>query len=128
MALFAVVTQAENGSTSRQRQVFIYSPGERDGLHIAALTDGQWTDVGQLCASDYAKWGSGKRMYSPSLCRAKDGTWRLVFQVDNTSPCFAAAYSSNLVAWRPQDYPIMASGPCVAPIVKSRDDGRFDIY
>ena len=71
--------------------LFIYSPNERQGLHVAVLEDGGWQHLGQLCSSDYGTWGVEKRMYHPSLCRAKDGSWRLVFQVNDTSPLFAAA-------------------------------------
>ncbi len=39
-------------------QIFVYSPGEKDGLHVAYLNDDEeWRDVGQLCTSDYAQWG-----------------------------------------------------------------------
>jgi hypothetical protein len=35
------------------QQVFIYCPGEKQGLHIAVQGDQGWQDLGQLCASDY---------------------------------------------------------------------------
>jgi hypothetical protein len=87
-------------------QIFIYSPGEKSGLHVAYLTDDtKWHNVGQLCGSDYAQWGSEKKMYNPYVLHANDGTWRLIFGVNDYSPCFAASYSEDLVTWRPQDYP-----------------------
>lgn len=104
-------------------RVFIYSPNERDGLHLAAHDGSRWQHVGRLCSSDYGTWGAEKRMYHPSLCRAKDGTWRLVFQVNDRSPLFAAAYSSDLINWRPQDYPIMSAGPCLKPVVRATTEG-----
>jgi len=107
--------------------IFIYSPNERQGLHAAALDGDGWQHLGQLCSSDYGTWGAEKRMYHPSLCRAKDGTWRLVFQVNDRSPLFAAAYSRDLVNWRPQDYPRVASAPCRQPVVQPIDNG-FNIY
>jgi len=109
-------------------QVFIYCPGERDGLHIAQQTEAGWTDLGQLCSSDYGQWGAEKRMYHPSLARAKDGSWRLVFQVNDLSPMLAAAYSRDLVTWRPQDYPRMTTRQCLKPVVFANDEGTFDIY
>ena len=109
-------------------QVFIYAPNERAGLHIAQLADNGWQEIGQLCSSDYGTWGQEKRMYHPSLCRAQDGTWRLVFQINDKSPMFAAAYSKDLVTWRPQDYPIMTSRQCLNPVVFPNPDGSFDIY
>jgi hypothetical protein len=110
-------------------QIFIYSPGEKDGLHVAYLTDDEtWHDVGQLCGSDYAQWGSEKRMYNPFVLHANDGTWRLVFGVNDYSPCFAAAYSEDLVTWRPQDYPRMKQRGVHEPVMFQMDDGTFDIY
>lgn len=110
-------------------QIFVYSPGERDGLQVAYLTENQtWQNVGRLCNSDYAQWGSEKKMYDPYVVHANDGTWRLVFAVNDYSPCFAAAYSEDLVTWRPQDYPRMAEKGVSEPIMFQMDDGTFDIY
>ena len=107
--------------------IFIYSPNERQGLHAAVLDSGGWQHVGQLCSSDYGTWGVEKRMYHPSLCRAKDGSWRLVFQVNDRAPLFAAAYSRDLVTWRPQDYPRVTSANCLQPVVKPMDNS-FNVY
>lgn len=110
-------------------QIFVYSPGERDGLRLAYLTDDErWQDVGQLCSSDYAQWGAEKRMYNPYVLHASDGTWRLVFGVNDYSPCFAAAYSEDLVTWRPQDYPRVLQQGVREPVLFQMDDGTFDIY
>ncbi len=110
-------------------QVFVYSPGERDGLHLAYLTDDEkWKDVGQLCSSDYSQWGSQKRMYSPYVLHANDGTWRLLFSVNDNSPCFAAAYSEDLVTWRPQDYPQTLVKGVLSPVMFQMDDGTIDVY
>ena len=109
-------------------QVFIYCPGEREGLHIAQLTEGGWQELGQLCSSDYGQWGAEKRMYHPSLARANDGSWRLVFQVNDRTPMLATAYSKDLVTWRPQDYPRMTTRQCLKPVVFANESGSFDIY
>ncbi len=108
--------------------IFIYSPDERAGLHIAAHETNGWEDLGQLCASDYGTWGAEKRMFHPSVARAHDGTWRLVFQVNDRSPLLAAAYSRDLMTWRPQDYPIMSTRECLKPIISANEDGTFDIH
>jgi alpha-L-arabinofuranosidase len=110
------------------KRVFIYSPNERAGLHIAQFAGDGWQEVGQLCSSDYGTWGAEKRMFHPSVARANDGTWRLVFQVNDRSPLFAAAYSRDLVTWRPQDYPVMTTPQCLKPVIFANDDGTFDIY
>ena len=72
--------------TPRTATVFIYSPNPNDGLHIARLNNQGWQHMGRLCSSDYGTWGPEKKMYHPSVCRAKDGTWRLVFQVNDRAP------------------------------------------
>ena len=119
-----------NGSAQvLSSRVFFYNPDERAGLRMAKQNDhGSWQDIGQLCSSDYGKWGAEKRMYHPSLARSKDGSWRLVFQVNSTSPLFAAAYSKDLVTWRPQDYPLMTTPQCLKPVVSANEDGTFTIY
>lgn len=110
-------------------QIFVYSPGETAGLHVAYLTDTQsWCDAGKVCGSDYAQWGAEKKMHDPYVLHATDGTWRLVFSVNNYSPCFAAAYSEDLVTWRPQDYPRVSQKGALKPIIFQMDDGTFDIY
>ncbi len=107
--------------------VFIYSPDAGQGLHVAVQdVGGTWQHLGQLCSSDYGTWGAEKRMHHPSLCRADDGSWRLVFQVNDRSPLFAAAYSRDLVTWRPQDYPRVQTRNCLSPFVYLSGDG-FDI-
>ena len=110
-----------------QNQVFIYAPNPGAGLHIALEEDAQWHDLGTLCSSDYGTWGVEKKMYHPSLCRALDGTWRLVFQVNDRAPLFAASYSKNLITWRPQDYPCVSSQKCLSPVVVPTDHA-FDVY
>lgn len=110
-------------------QIFIYSPGPKEGLHLAYLTEGnQWLDVGQLCASDYGPWGSEKKMYNPFVVKATDGTWRALWGVNSRSPQFAVAYSEDLVTWRPQDYPVVREKGVSEPVAYQMDDGTFDIY
>lgn len=110
-------------------QVFIYSPAENQGLHLAYFTDDErWVDVGQLCASDFGPWGSEKKMYRPFVMKANDGTWRALWSVNSRSPQFAVAYSEDLVTWRPQDYPIMKEKSIKDVAAYQMDDGSFDIY
>ena len=112
-----------------ETEIFIYSPAPNAGLHIAALTNKGWHDLGQLCSSDYGTWGAEKKMHHPSLCRAKDGSWRLVFQVNDRSPVLATAYSRDLITWRPQDYPVFSTRHCKEPVVfENPINGGFDIY
>ncbi len=126
--LSALCTITAWAQTDSLQRIFVYSPGETRGLHIAIQENDAWREAGQLCSSDYGTWGAEKKMYHPSVCRASDGTWRLVFQVNDRAPLFAAAYSRDLVNWRPQDYPIMSTTKCLEPVVFSNPDGTFDIY
>ena len=110
-------------------QIFLYSPGPTQGLHLAYLTDeDKWVDVGRLCSSDYGPWGAEKKMYNPSVVKANDGTWRALWGVNDKSPQFAVAYSEDLVTWRPQDYPIVGERGVKNPVAYQMDDGNFDIY
>ena len=101
-----------------QHNVFVYNPDPAGGLRIAVRQDTVWHDLGRLCSSDYGTWGAEKKMYNPCLCRAADGSWRLVFQVNNHSPLFAAAYSRDLITWRPQDYVRVSTPQCLRPVVQ----------
>lgn len=110
-------------------RIFVYSPGDKDGLRLAYLDETEkWVDAGQLCGSDYSRWGSEKRMYNPYVTHAADGTWRAVWSLNDYAPCFAVAYSEDLVTWRPQDYPKVSVKGVQRPVVFQMDDGSFDIY
>ncbi len=119
----AIAAKADEGRT-----VFIYSPDKSGGLYIAVREGDKWREAGRLCSSDYGTWGAEKKMFHPSVTRAHDGTWRLVFQVNDHSPQFAAAYSNDLINWRPQDYPVMSTSKCLDPVLFPNPDGTFDIY
>lgn len=127
LAALAVLVMLSAVVKAQTRKVFVYCPGDRDGLHAALFADNQWRHVGKLCGSDYGPWGSLKRMYHPSLCRATDGTWRLVFALGQEVPQLGVAYGENLFTWRPQDYPIMDTNECHEPVIKPVDHG-FTIY
>ena len=128
LAIAAFQATAIAAKADDNRQVFIYSPDKNGGLHIAVQESDKWREAGRLCSSDYGTWGAEKLMFHPSVTRAHDGTWRLVFQVNDHSPQFAAAYSNDLINWRPQDYPVMSTSQCLDPVVFPNPDGTFDIY
>ncbi len=110
-------------------QIFLYSPDNRDGLHVAYLTEQeQWMDAGRLCESSFPSAAGGKSMRTPYVCHATDGSWRLLFSVDDNAQCLAAAYSEDLVTWRPQDFPRMTDKGVLEPVMFQMDDGTFDIY
>jgi len=92
--LFSYAAQADNGV---------------GGLRFACSPDGrEWTSIGDgyaFVTSDYGAWGSGKKMYSPSLERRDDGMWFAVWSVGEDVCQVATTSSPDLVHWKPQDYP-----------------------
>lgn len=111
-----------------QAEIFLYSPGDKQGFHVAVHeNDSMFTDLGQLFSSDYSRWGSEKRMYAPFICRLAEGGYASVFQVNDNAPCFAVAWSADLITWRPQDYPRMSVNGCLAPVIRSDGDGRYTV-
>lgn len=111
-----------------QNRIFLYSPAPDKGLHVALSINDQWVPYGQICASDYSEWGSEKKMYDPFALRASDGSWRVVWTVNNYAPTFASAYTADLVNWRPQEYPRMSQGACLAPVIVATGQGYDVVY
>lgn len=115
------------GNLSAAR-LLLYSPGEKDGFHVAEqIADGSYRHIGQIFASDYSRWGSQKKMYTPSIAKLAEGGYAAVFAVNDYAPCFAVAYSEDLYTWRPQDYPRMSTKGCLAPVIRQDGDGRYTV-
>lgn len=126
MVASAEITNAMAGTADTT--VFLYSPAHNQGFHIAiANSDSTFRHTGQLFSSDYSQWGAEKRMYSPHIMALKEGGYVAVFQVNDYAPCFAVAYSDDLVTWRPQDYPRMSQQGCFAPVVARQSDGTYAV-
>ena len=81
-----------------------------------------------MLSSDYGAWGQEKRMFSPFITQMTDGTWRAVWQVNETAPTFAAAYSRDLITWRPQDYPVMSAQTCLRPVIITEGGNGYVVY
>ena len=80
-----LLTMAATKSLAQdQKQIFIYCPNERAGLHIAQQTEAGWQEIGQLCSSDYGTWGAEKRMYHPSVADARCGLQQGSHQLAST--------------------------------------------
>ena len=121
----AAVQKAASDGTA---QVFLYSPGHDKGMRMAyADSTRQMVDLAQIFSSDYAQWGAEKRMYAPFVTALEEGGYAAVFQVNDYSPCFAVAYSDDLMTWRPQDYPRMTEGGCYAPVIVREGNGRYAV-
>lgn len=109
-------------------QVFLYSPGSSQGLHLSYLGyDNQWKDLGQICASEYGLPGMSGSMFDPFVISV-DGSYRLLFGVGKDAVCFGVSSSEDLVHWRPQDFPVMTVRGCRQPIAFTNSDNGFDIY
>jgi alpha-L-arabinofuranosidase len=107
--------------------IFTYSPGPRNGLHLAVSENGtDWHEVGTLLTSDYGQWGAEKRMFNPYLYRESEQSWMAVWQVNDYAPCFATAVTGDLINWRPQDYPRMSVKGCLSPIINHNGDS-YDV-
>ena len=126
LTLAALMAASPNVKDDAQ-DIFIYSPGAQNGLHLAYLDKGAWRNLAQLCSSDYGPWGADKKMYSPDVLRAKDGSWRAVWGVNDKASCLAVAYSKDLMTWRPQDYPKVGAYHLQNPEVTEAQDGSFVI-
>lgn len=109
-------------------RIFIFCPAEKAGLHIACDTAGcGFTDIGQLCSSDYGPWDTDKRMITPFVLRTGNGTWRAVWSVNESAPTLATTYSDDIINWRPQDYPLLSEHGISNSTISENQDGSFTI-
>ena len=111
-------------------KVFLYSPAIDKGVHVAYASDegaNSFVNIGQIFQSDYARWGADKKMYSEYAIALNEGGYAAVFQVNDVAPCFAVAYSRDLVTWRPQDYPQMSHQGVIAPVIVAKGEGKYDV-
>ena len=109
--------------------LFSYNPNPAQGLSFAYSADGRtWTSVADGAAfvkSDYGTWGAEKKMHRPVLARQADGTWQLTFEVNHKTNQYAIATSPDLIHWKPQDYPYVASREVVQQLF---DDYEQNFY
>ncbi len=93
--------------------LFAYNNEPSQGLTFAYSADGQtWARVGDgasFVKSDYAEWGHGKKMHTPVLTQMADGTWSLMFRVNDREAKYGVTTSPDLIHWMPQDYPSLGS-------------------
>lgn len=111
-------------------KVFLYSPANDKGVHIAYAAEGpglSFEHIGQIFQSDYGRWGADKKMFSEYAVSLEEGGYAAVFQVNDIAPCFAVAYSADLVTWRPQDYPRMSHKDVLAPVIVAKGGGKYDV-
>ena len=97
--------------------LFSYNPDPAQGLAFAYSADGrQWTSIASgasFVKSDYGAWGPEKKMHRPVLAQQADGSWQLRFALNNRCNQYAVTTSPDLIHWKPQDYPFVASAEAV---------------
>ena len=135
--LFAVPLLVTGGAFAQQKKaaksapkhemVFLYNPDSKGGMRIASCSGDDFKEQGQIFSSDYSRWGSEKKMYSPFVAELPTGGYAAVFQVNDYAPCFAVAYSDDLITWRPQDYPKMSVKGCIAPVIRNDGNGQYTV-
>jgi alpha-L-arabinofuranosidase len=96
-----------------------------NGLHFAWSTDKKsWFSVGpehSFVKNDYGRWGSQKKMFSPFLTKDSNGTWHLIWSLNDTDGAIGHASSTDLVYWGRQSYPILlAEGECLNPEIRKK--------
>lgn len=108
--------------------IFAYTKGDNEGtggLYFAWSIDRKnWNAIGPEFAfvkSDYSRWGSEKRMYSPVLFQGPSGDWHAVWSLNSHDGTFAYATSKDLVNWKPQSYPIVSNNNCLEPELSYRN-------
>ena len=107
--------------------LFSYGASPSSGLSFAYSADGSsWrsiADGASFVNSDFARWGTNKKMYSPALSHKADGSWDLVFGLGNGIRQYGHAVSSDLIHWQPQDYPFVASADVVLQMQRDIESG-----
>jgi alpha-L-arabinofuranosidase len=88
-----------------------------NGLHFAySLDQKDWKTIGpefSFLKCDYGRWGAEKRMLTPFLTYGVDGLWHCIWSLNEKDAAFAHAASADLVRWKRQSYPTVASGNCL---------------
>ncbi len=109
--------------------LFAYSVNEgRSGLTLAWSTNQKdWHAIGPehcFLFSDFGRWGTQKRMFSPFLIQDESGLWHCIWQLNDEVGQFAHTTSSNLYEWGRQSYPtVMSEGNVKIPEVSWNGTG-----
>lgn len=129
------IQQAAMASTAPD-SVYLFSytttkNGNKNGLHFAWSNNrSNWFTIGNeygFLKSDYGRWGSEKRMYSPFLLKGPNGEWHCIWSVNDRDNSFAIASSEDLVNWKPQHYPkILNATSFMQPVLTY--DSKIETY
>lgn len=109
-------------SHAQKAYLFSYFTGNSaDGLHLAYSTDGlRWEALNQGHSYLTPTVGKDKLMRDPSICKAPDGTFHMVWTSSWTDKIIGYASSNDLIHWSEQKaIPVMMHEPtahnCWAP-------------
>lgn len=119
-AIIAAGAAAQNDST------YIYLYATDNGTSGLTMIESEktneckWSDNARgtrLTGSDFAAWGSGKKMYRPRVFRdSADKSWHLVFDVDNDGTASSYNCSGDLISWTVQEYRYPAGARAMVPV------------
>ena len=130
LLLFQQSVKARVLKTDEPDSVYLFSyattkNSNKNGLHFAwSRNKSDWNRIGNefsFLKSDYGRWGSQKKMFSPYLLRNPDGSWQCIWSVNETDNTFARATSRDLINWKPQSYPQITGGSTVLEPVLAYD-------
>ncbi len=111
---------------------YLFSYVNGRGIAFAYSSDSlHWTSIGNgrtFVDSDFGTWGAQKKMFTPHLMRDSQGMWRCVWSPMASNPQFAYCESPDLINWKPQDYPYVEGGSCVAPMIAHDDTAWVVTY
>jgi hypothetical protein len=129
-------TRTPTDAGAGDRYLFSYFKGNgEDGLHLAYSEDGlKWRALNGDSAFFKPTVGKEKLMRDPSIVRAPDGTYHMVWTAGWNEHGFGYARSKDLITWTDETYvPVMAHEPNAlntwAPeIFYDAPKGRYLIY
>ena len=102
--------------------IFAYAKDNSGLLFAWSLDKDKWHAIGpehSFVRCDYGRWGSQKKMFSPFLLQASDGTWHCIWSLNDADGAFAHVTSPDLVYWRRQSYPVvLPEGNCLNPEIE----------
>ena len=130
-ALPMQTVQAQSYSSTDSVYIFTYATKPEEGIHIAYSYDQRnWKTIGQgysFVKSDYGAWGSGKKMYTPSVIY-DNGTWYAIWAVNNQVPQFATTQTKDFWTWKPQDYPYMNRDENILSPILTKQNETYTVF
>ena len=117
-----------NAGANQPDSVFLlaYNTDPGRGLSFAYSADGNsWKSIAHgatFVGSDFAQWGTNKKMFTPVLTQGSDGLWHLTFGVGTNTRQYAHTTSPDLIHWHPQDYPMAESREAVQQMLAKAEE------